>query len=192
MNILFVDLDKTIRRPKKGEFIYPPEEQEIIPEALNALRQYMDWTIIGITNQYGVKKQYKTLEEAIREQRFTMQLIADQGNGLFLLQEVLFCPDGGDTCCRVTAESLDVNIQKITEEQTYLYNRNQGYAKFRKPDIGMLQVAMHQLSSAKIEKSLLVGDDPTDKECANNANIPFLWAHEWQTFQQNWRRGYEL
>lgn len=55
--LLMLDCDGTIRRSKSGAtFINDPLDQEIIPEAADAIAHYHNqgWVIVGITNQGGV------------------------------------------------------------------------------------------------------------------------------------------
>ena len=55
-----------------------------------------------------------------------------------------------------------------------------------KPRIGMLALAavsMHEQHPDEIyppHLALFVGDRPEDEQCATNAGISFLWAHEWR------------
>ncbi len=49
-------------------------------------------------------------------------------------------------------------------------------AKFRKPNPGMLTLAIHLYSA---EEVLMVGDREEDRLATSNAQIPFLQAKEW-------------
>ena len=51
--ILFLDLDGTIRRPQgQSQFIEHPDDQEIIPGALEAIATTHADLIVGITDQW--------------------------------------------------------------------------------------------------------------------------------------------
>jgi phosphoglycolate phosphatase-like HAD superfamily hydrolase len=44
----------------------------------------------------------------------------------------------------------------------------------------MIDRALFYLKESPTE-ILMVGDRPEDEQCAKNANIPFMWAHDWRT-----------
>jgi len=61
MKLLILDLDGTVRIKKGGVigefesgFINSPDDQEIIPGAVNAIEKYYyEWLIVGCSNQGG-------------------------------------------------------------------------------------------------------------------------------------------
>ena len=74
--ILFLDLDGTVRQTKsRAVFINAPYDQELMPGVVEAIAKYSDWTIVGVTNQAGVEAHKKTLDDCIKEQIYTMQLL---------------------------------------------------------------------------------------------------------------------
>lgn len=171
--ILFLDLDGTVRQTKSGAtFITDPYDQELIPGVVDALENYKDWTIIGITNQGGVAAGFKTLENCILEQQQTLTLITK-------LHSIYFCPDNGDTIGIVERSRNGMFT-------SYQDGHSGVYASFRKPDCGMIiyacggkftcDVAIKDLYS----ECLMVGDRPEDQQCAANAKIPFMWAEDWR------------
>lgn len=176
MKLLILDLDGTVRRPKSGaKFINDPEDQEIIPEARNAIARYASdgWTIVGCTNQGGVAAKHKTLESAIKEQFHTSRLSGH-------IREIFFCPDyNGDICYRTIVAYLEKEGQ--WEEQLEQYNRfcpnGTLYQPFRKPGSGMIELAMDAFPKAL--EYQMVGDRDEDYQAAQAANIPFLWAQDW-------------
>ena len=162
-NILFLDLDGTVRRTKSGAtFINDPHDQELIPGVMEAIARYdlKEWKVIGITNQGGVGAGFKTLENCILEQRQTMKMLPT-------MDSVMFCPDNGRTMCYVPRQGEHSVITSYD------------YGSFRKPGYGMIAF-FKQYSGEPRPKSLMVGDRPEDEQCAKNANIPFMWAHEWR------------
>lgn len=159
MNILFLDLDGTVRKPKSGSgFLKNPKDQEIIPGVNRAIAQYKSWYIVGVTNQGGVGAGHKSLLDCFNEQTYTLRLIPQ-------IERIYFCPDlAGKECWVVEPDSYERVIE--FEPRNY-----------RKPGCGMIQAALGVLPSAK--KILLVGDRTEDQECAQNAGIDFLWAEDW-------------
>lgn len=170
MKLLLLDLDGTVRQSKSGAtFINQPDDQQLIDGAAEAILRYPDWVKIGITNQGGVASGFKTLEDAIKEQQRTLELV--------WLEAILFCPDmNGETCW-------------VVEEEV-----NQPYciimpgSNFRKPAPGMLWFARRlawgwggKLATNSIDECLYVGDRDEDEQAAAAANIPFMWAEEWRT-----------
>lgn len=172
--ILFLDLDGTVRRTKSGAtFINDPCDQELIPGVKDAIARYQGWTIIGITNQGGVKAGFKTLENCIKEQTKTLLLLPQ-------MRHIHFCPDDGETMYKVSSSGF---AMKVTKDS---FGGDVG--NFRKPNTGMIFYALNAFKKiGEMNKDnfhefemIMIGDRPEDQECAKNANIPFMWAHEWR------------
>ena len=159
--ILFLDLDGTVRRTKSGAtFINDPYDQEIIPGVHEAIARYQDWTIVGVTNQGGVESHKKTLEDCIKEQVYTMELLTR-------MQCVNFCTTfNGSDGYRCYSNGSIINLPS---------GRN-----YRKPSSGMIMQFIEDYHSLPLIEILMVGDMTEDQECAKNANIPFLWAEDWR------------
>jgi len=171
--ILFLDLDGTVRRTKSGTtFINTPLDQEIIPGVKEALARYPNHYIIGITNQGGVAAGKKSLHSAITEQKYTMQLLPQ-------LSKVYFCPDfDGRQCQRLTFTD---NIIRCAETDFEEQDLQQWQGKCRKPNPGMVEIAIAEMSlKVSRQECLFVGDRPEDQACALAANIPFMWAADWR------------
>ncbi|MBE9036028.1 HAD hydrolase-like protein [aff. Roholtiella sp. LEGE 12411] len=171
--ILFLDLDGTARQPKSGAtFINKPLDQEIIPGVAEAIARYPNHVLIGITNQGGVAAGKKSLEDAIAEQQYTIQLLPQ-------LLEIYFCPDfDGRQCYKLTCVDGGVTNDAINFEENDL-KRWQGQC--RKPNCGMVEIAIAEMS-LKVDRkeSLFVGDRAEDQACAAGAGIPFMWAADWR------------
>ncbi|MBW4674718.1 MAG: polynucleotide kinase [Desmonostoc geniculatum HA4340-LM1] len=169
MKLLFLDCDGTIRESASGErFIQHPKDQRIIPGADKAIEYYRQhhWTIIGITNQGGVAAGFKTLEDAIAEQQYTLEISRD-------IFWICFCPDDGQTAYIVSRKK----VQKFTREL---------FASFRKPGCGMIELAIREFLKGGMSLNstyLMVGDRPEDEQCAAAAAINFLWADRWRNGQ---------
>ncbi|MFM5887046.1 MAG: HAD hydrolase-like protein [Dolichospermum sp.] len=158
MRVLFADLDGTIRRPLGGKkFIATPDDQELIPgmkEAIVSFTRDRDWELIGITNQAGVAAGHKTLDDCIKEQFLTMQLLP-------LIKEINFCTDfEGTIAYRLTRAGELVHLPP---------GRN-----YRKPGAGMLDQYSDIYSFS--ECAIMIGDRDEDHAAALAAGISFMWA----------------
>jgi D-glycero-D-manno-heptose 1,7-bisphosphate phosphatase len=165
--LLLTDCDGTVRKPKsRTKFIQHPHDQKIIKGASQAIAHYarMGYTIIGVSNQGGVAKGYKTLTECVEEQEYTLELLPQ-------LDRILFCPDyEGIICHEVSRKLVGFDLNTYNREGT-------DYDSFRKPGCGMLQLAME--SAGEIEHCLYVGDRPEDEAASTAASVQFLWAADW-------------
>jgi D-glycero-D-manno-heptose 1,7-bisphosphate phosphatase len=132
-----VDMDGTIREPLSGrQYFQHPKDQSQIEGAVSALRAYKDdWLIIGITNQGGVEAGYKSLQDCIKEQQYTLQLFPE-------LKEIYFCPDfAGKKCFRVTRHNV------------HNHSKTKWSGQYRKP------TCRHPiLSSRRLETTASTGD----------------------------------
>lgn len=162
--LLILDLDHTIRKPlTNSTFITHPTDQQLISEALSPLLHYQaeGWVMVGATNQAGVSSGFKTLQQAIEEQRYTIWLLEELD---IKLSEILLCPDfEGQLCYSVTSREWKTKLKTYLEQN------------FRKPNTGMVEILTH---AYKPDSVMFVGDMETDRECANMANVPFMWAKD--------------
>ena len=167
LNILFADLDGTLREPASGDkFINDPTDQQVIEGVREAIAYYhsQKWLIIGVTNQAGVAKGYKSLESALEEQQITLDLISQ-------LQGIYLCPDfEGNSCWLVDRafQELDISNQYPELKGTY-----------RKPGSGMVRAALSKFKANPAD-CWMVGDRPEDKLCAEAAGVNFVWADIWR------------
>lgn len=159
--ILFLDLDGTVRQTKSGAtFINDPYDQELMPGVVEAITQYSDWAIVGVTNQIGVEAHRKTLDDCIKEQMYTMQLLPQ-------IQCINFCTTfNGSDGYRCYSYGDVINLPS---------GRN-----YRKPSAGMLMQFIEDYHSLPLEEILMVGDRAEDEQCAKNAGINFIWAEDWR------------
>lgn len=169
IKLLLLDLDGTVREPiSNSKFINKPDDQKIINGVPEAIVKYAGWNKIGITNQGGVASGFKALEDAIKEQQYTLELI--------WLDAILFCPDMDGKSCWVVEPMIN---------QPYCVTMPG--VNFRKPEPGMLHFARRLAWNWKgshatdgVEECLMIGDRPEDEQAAKVAGINFLWAHHWR------------
>lgn len=177
--MLLIDLDGTVRETISGEkFINRPDDQKLILGVEEAIARCSNRPLVGITNQGGVKAGFKSLQDAIEEQKITLKLLPQ-------METIYFCPDDGDTVFRVTKTGFDQNYtghHPHSQNHNSIWNRVVG--KLRKPGEGMLLLAMNYYDFSP-ENCLYVGDRPEDQAAALTANVPFMWAHEWNPCQSH-------
>lgn len=172
-NILFVDCDGTVRKPKGTlKFINAPENQSVIPEAERALSiaKNKGFKIIGVTNQAGVISGKKTIESCIAEQQYTMKLFPQ-------LSYIVFCPDwDGKRAYKVTP--------KEWKEVSIVYPHLIG--KYRKPNNGMIAYCLiEEEIDSVLEKCVFVGDRETDRLAAKKCGMAFIDAQSWHIAHRN-------
>lgn len=168
MSLLLVDLDGTLREPlSEAQYFRHSQDQRMIEGVDIALNRYSEgWIIVGITNQAGVAAGYKTIQECIQEQQYTLKLFPQ-------LQEIYFCPDfDGRRCFRVTRHNA------------HNHSQTRWFRQYRKPQPGMLKLAMVRHNQLP-EDCLYVGDRPEDETAAQRAGIAFEWAWNWIERHQN-------
>ena len=157
MPALCLDLDGTIRFSKSGEFINEPNDITLFSGIEDIIWSYKNqgFLICGITNQGSVACGHKIPADIEAEIQKTRQLFTKDP---FDVIQSSFC---------------------MQEGNTEPYNHR---SLLRKPDIGMLVLCEVQAFAQHIiidwNNSLLVGDQETDKQCAQNANIQFCWAKD--------------
>lgn len=169
MKVLFLDLDGTIRETKSGaKFISDPLDQKPIGGAVQKVREYFEkgWLIIGITNQMGVLKGYKTLQNMVDEQWETMKTFPE-------IHKIYACPDEGKTMICVYCDIY----YRIIDNESESVEMIEKTLNFRKPETGMIDYFIE--THDPITQALMVGDMESDELCALKADIPFMWASDW-------------
>lgn len=129
MKLLVLGKDGTLTRTKSGHtFVQHPEDQVLIDGVADAIAAYAadGWTMAIASNQGGVAAGFKTLEQAIAEMKYAMNLTG--------INTAYFCPDDGTTLQIVEKHCDGIGWGKL-------------FAPFRKPSAGMLQVAESRLST---------------------------------------------
>ena len=163
LNILFADLDGTLRRPKSpGQFVTSPKDQMLIPGVLKKINKYHSnkWVIAGITNQGGVASKHKTFDSCVEEQLYTLKLLPE-------MHSISFCTDfDGLEGYRVYPDGV---VKKLPAGRNY-----------RKPAPGLLMQFIEDIiCPVMVGDCLMVGDRIEDKEAAKAADIEFVWAEDW-------------
>jgi len=171
MKLAIFDKDGTLTAPASGaKFVQHPQDQILLPGVAEgiAVMAADGWAIAIASNQGGVAAGHKTLDEAIEEMRFAMQLTD--------IKLGLFCPDfEGNQCFAVDGIfALNIAAQGWGSNLKGIY---------RKPHSGMIEAPHRCLMSTHIENPhnvLFVGDRPEDEQAAANAGVEFMWADQWR------------
>ncbi|RUR77060.1 hypothetical protein PCC6912_40190 [Chlorogloeopsis fritschii PCC 6912] len=165
---LFCDIDGTLTQTISGNaFKQDSTDVKVIECADKAIAYFASqgYKIIGISNQGGIEKRFKSLETTIEEMRYTLQILPQ-------LNVIYFCPDfAGTKCYCVTREE-----EKVHNFGAF-FPEYQGF--FRKPSSGMIDLALHVSGEVSVE-TWMVGDRTEDEGCAINAGINFVWADIWR------------
>ncbi|MCL1466073.1 HAD-IIIA family hydrolase [Argonema galeatum] len=162
LSLLILDLDGTVREPVSGnKFIQRPRDQRMIEGVEGAIAYFAatGWKIVGVTNQAGVASGKKSLQSCIKEQQYTLELLLE-------MEEIYFCPDFEGRKCFC-----------VTRSEVHNYSKHQESGKFRKPNPGMVNLAIERHLPDKI---LMIGDRPEDREAAKAAGIKFQQAENWR------------
>jgi D-glycero-D-manno-heptose 1,7-bisphosphate phosphatase len=159
--MLAIDADGTIRNPKSGsQFISNPEDQEPIEEALDFLKavKKQGHRIYVVTNQGGIAAGYKTLSDAILEQRITLELFP-------MVSAVCMADD-------YTTSNFWL-ITHLGEQKV----RGPLGVKARKPNPGMLKY-LECLLYQQHQTYWMVGDSDDDAGAAESAGWDYLHISE--------------
>lgn len=180
MKLAIIDKDKTLVVSKTGGYVDSPDDQILMPgvtEALAALTA--DGYAISIaSNQGGVEMKHKTLDSAIEEMKFAMELTG--------ISDGYFCPDYAGWNCIRLKRYYDGWVDPQTLTIADFANSGETIQSFRKPGAGMLQVArlLRQLeifNPEDILKAIMIGDAPCDRDAAVAIGIPFIHADLWRS-----------
>lgn len=174
--LLIIDKDQTLIRSRLGgeNFVQKPWDQvpiEGMAYKLNKLYFEHSWRIVIASNQGGVEAKKKSLESAIFEMEYCLELFP-------VIDFALFCPDyAGLSCYRVERctpdQPRDFNYVRIDGDSSEEIACFAG--QFRKPNSGMLQLARYEY---KPDQCLYVGDRPEDEKAAIAAGIPYKHRDE--------------
>lgn len=174
--LLILDKDGTLITPVSGEtFVQHPLDQKLLPGVVDAIERYVadGYTCAIASNQGGVASGHKSLEQAIAEMVFCLELIPQ-------IQIAYFCPDfEGKECYGVESNGNwhSVFLDNGAFWRTFSAPSPQIFGNCRKPNPGMLQLAIAHFNAVE---ALMVGDRPEDEAAAKNAGIQFLWDFEWR------------
>lgn len=177
MKILLTDLDGTLRKTKSGNtFINDPTDQELTSYAREIVDGFtsIGWKIIAITNQGGVKAGYKSLEDCIKEQKITLELLfrTDEINAYSQkIERLLFCPNQGESAYSLQGfQDSEIPTEKYLSHLEKWFHVTSNF--YRKPAPGMLLLAIMPFveNGRIIEEIIYTGDRQEDVEAVVNAN----------------------
>ena len=158
--VLYLDLDDTVRHgyDELGRFVNGPEDVQVfegVPELLHAYKS-IGWRIIGISNQGGIALGHMDMQTC----QAAMMETQRQSGGAF--DKIAWC----------------IHHPEAAESEMAV-------CWCRKPRIGLIIESAYELAGQMDEiypphLGLFVGDLDSDKETADNANLPFMWAADWR------------
>jgi D-glycero-D-manno-heptose 1,7-bisphosphate phosphatase len=149
VRLLFLDRDGTLNRTFGSRPPNTPQEVELLPGVPDILTRYAaeGWQIVIVTNQGGVAAGYVTEAQAHAVLQHTIDLLPVPVAAAYM------CP----------------HMVRAAVPQYALDCPN------RKPRPGFILKALEEFQ-ASAQDCLLVGDSITDRQAAQAANVPFLWA----------------
>lgn len=161
--LIIFDKDGTLVEPLSGtRFTQHPRDQKILPGVLEAVKNYKQqgYKLTIASNQGGVHAHFKTLDSAIEEMGYCLQLFPEIELGVF-------CPDSGHTL---------IEVQSIHGKTLYSkIRRTKDGQLFRKPGAGMLDYLLRKYQAER-SQSWMFGDLPEDEGAAVSAGIQFMDA----------------
>lgn len=165
VKVLLLDLDGTIWKPiSGGDFAKHHTDYQLIPgmEELILLYKSHGYGIVIVTNQGGIAHGIKSMTDFEKEQKFLHSLFKDNST----IDLVLMCPfhEKG-------------NVEPLNRRSL-----------LRKPHYGMLvQLELELMENLDVlvdwDKSIMVGDMESDKQCADGAGVKFHWAKDFLTME---------
>jgi D-glycero-D-manno-heptose 1,7-bisphosphate phosphatase len=180
MKLAILDKDGTLTQPKSGsKFVQSPDDQELMPGVKKAIAALVadGYRLVIASNQGGIEAGHKSLDDAIAEMRYCMELLPE-------IDSACFCPDfAGKECWLVNEVRAFSVLETWKKYQKFDELKN----SFRKPNPGMLYLAQfhyfwHPVDGCKLDPAscLMIGDRPEDEQAAEGAGIPFIHADVWR------------
>lgn len=165
--LLILDKDGTIARSESCEFVQNPTDQVVLPGVEKAILRYQceGWRVVIASNQGGIESGHKTMDDEIAEMRYCMKLTG--------IDYAYFCPDfAGEKVYRVAKTGKPATPGLLCPFRS----------GFRKPEPGMLHLAMYDFKPYKAEwvDVLMVGDMWSDRLAATKAGVRFMQADSWR------------
>lgn len=162
---LVCDFDGTIRYSSDGEFINCPDDVCLYEGVIEKIWEYRNhgYLPVGLTNQGGVAHGYKTAR--------------DVANEIERMQEICYERDQKWPFFAVHAALA------MEDSQVSRFSR---YSLDRKPRYGGLAILAHKVHNQHgmyidWAESIMTGDKETDMECADEADIEFIWAEHFRS-----------
>ncbi|MBN1582753.1 MAG: HAD-IIIA family hydrolase [Anaerolineae bacterium] len=149
VRLLFLDRDGTINRTFGNRPPNTPQEVELLPGVQDTLARYAaeGWQLVIVTNQGGVAAGYLTEMQAHAVLQHTIDLLPVPVAAAYL------CPH----MVRAAVPKYALDCPN------------------RKPRPGFILKALDTFQ-ANPQDCLLIGDSITDRQAAQAANVPFMWA----------------
>jgi D-glycero-D-manno-heptose 1,7-bisphosphate phosphatase len=175
--LVILDKDGTLIQPKGGrQFVESPTDQEILPGVADKIAQLkaVGATLVIASNQGGVAAGHKSLESAIAEMLYCLQLLPE-------VERAFFCPDWeGQTFYDVHRSNIDTQLplRMIGWEAYKGIAVEDLIGQWRKPNPGMLIAATRLYPM--ISEIYMVGDRPEDQQAAQAADVAFIDAEAWR------------
>lgn len=163
--LIILDKDGTLVKSISGVKYPVFKDQHLISGVKERILRHVETgDILAIaSNQGGISKGHKSLDEAIAEFREVFELIPQ-------IKVACFCPDyQGEILHQLCSDSTfdTLNLEDFSN-----------FRPFRKPDPGMLEYLMflfHEMYS----QVLFVGDMKSDEQAATAAGVTYLDVKDW-------------
>lgn len=158
--IVIFDKDGTLVEPLSGsQFVQHPRNQKILAGADKAVRSLHErgYQLAMAYNQETIEAGHKTIEEALAECRYALELFPEIEFGMF-------CPSyQGFTCCMVWRDkAVEIRLEDDFEES------------FRKPGAGMLVLIHRYFGKPRLSDCWMIGDQPEDVQAAEAFGCEFM------------------
>lgn len=164
-NLIILDKDGTLVKSISGSKYPGFKDQRLIYGVKERILRHVETgDILAIaSNQGGISKGHKSLDEAIAEFQEVFQLIPQ-------IKVACFCPDSqGQILHQLWSDSRfdTLNLENFPN-----------FRPFRKPEPGMLEYLMF-LFQERYSQVLFVGDMKSDEQAAIAANVNYLDVKNW-------------
>ncbi|MFM6065949.1 MAG: HAD hydrolase-like protein [Sphaerospermopsis kisseleviana] len=203
MKLALLDKDGTlVTSTNPSGFVSSPEDQILRQGSLNLVKKLLDlgYNLVVVSNQGGVASGHKTLRTAIDEMLYCNQLFV-KSLKRSVFEMFYFCPDFKGESCWYCEPQKWTNFHKINEwrfspqdlKGGWLENEEKTAGKYRKPNCGMLKIAirtarltaLHIMDESpldnkepELEDVLMIGDRSEDFGAAMGAKVRFLYVDE--------------
>jgi len=150
--LLFLDRDNTLNYD--DGYIHKVKNLKLIKKnILEIKKKYKNYLKVIITNQSGIGKKIFSKKDF---DKFTNKLIEKLYKENIFISKVYYCP-----------HHLDAKEKK--------YKRK---CNFRKPNTGMINMALKKLEIKKDKNCLIIGNDINDQELSKRTNIKYVDANK--------------
>jgi D-glycero-D-manno-heptose 1,7-bisphosphate phosphatase len=176
MKLAVLDKDGTLTTPKSGnKFVQTPADQVLIKGVVEGCQSLINagYTLAIASNQGGVEAGHKTLDDAIEEMQYCLQLLAEFD---IKIDRAMFCPDFNGLECYVVCDKY---VCAPIDLDCWFNNL---IGTYRKPGSGMLLLA----ATNEIDEAWMIGDREEDRLASEAAGYSFLDADDWRKGESPW------